>query len=209
MVRHALDPRAIRVDGHPLFLVYRPLSLPEPRAFTARLRAAAIAAGLPGLHLAYVESMETTGRLPHPGALGFDASVAFPPHGRAIPAETAVEVCKPGWHGYRYDYASTVLAFAQREAVPWTRYPAVFPGWDNTPRQPLHGTSFDASPEAFAFSVQQAVEDSRGLLLGERRLLFVNAWNEWAEGAHLEPDQGFGHRWLACLRDAVAARCWD
>jgi len=141
--------------------------------------------------------------------IGFDAAVEFPPHGRAVPAEDAAEIIKPGWSGYRYDYESTMLAFLERPGVAWRRYPAVFPGWDNTPRQPLRGTSFDgATPEAFRFAVERKIEQMRGFLVGEERLLFVNAWNEWAEGAHLEPDSGFGHRWLEALRDALEARSW-
>ncbi len=209
VVRHALDPRSIRVEGKPLFLLYRPRSLPDPRAFAARLRAALMAAGFPGGHLAYVDTMETADRPPNPAAIGFDAAVAFPPHGRSIPADTSAEVRKPGWEGYRYDYRATVLAFLLRAGVPWPRYPGVFPGWDNTPRQTLRGTSFDgATPEAFRFAVEQTVEWSRGRFLGEHRLLFINAWNEWAEGAHLEPDRGYGHRWLEALRDGIAAKSW-
>ena len=44
--------------------------------------------------------------------------------------------------------------------------------------------------------------------MGEERLLFVNAWNEWAEGTHLEPDAHYGHRWLEALRDAMVAKAW-
>ncbi len=85
----------------------------------------------------------------------------------------------------------------------------MFPSWDNTPRQNLRGTSFDhATPEAFRCYVEHKIEAMRGFLMGEDRLLFVNAWNEWAEGAHLEPDTGFGHRWLEALRDAMAAKAW-
>ena len=212
--RHARDPRYIRVDGRPLFLVYRPLQLPDPPSFAALLRAAFAAAGFPGVHLAYVESMEAAGQEPaggglRPDAIGFDAAVEFPPHGGAVAAADAADIVKEGWAGYRYDYAETVLAFLQRAGAGYRRYPTVFPSWDNTPRQALHGTSFDgAVPEAFGFYVGQKIEAMRGYLSGEHRLLFVNAWNEWAEGAHLEPDSGFGHRWLEALRDAVAARAW-
>lgn len=209
VVRHALDPRSIRVDGKPLFLVYRPLSLPNPRAFAGRVRAALAGAGFPGAYLAYVDAMETVDCPPAPAEIGFDAAVAFPPHGGAVPAEDAVEPAKPGWTGARYDYRATALEFQVRPGVPWPRHPGVFPSWDNTPRQPLHATSFDgASPETFRAAVEAAIEWSRGRFLGEQRLLFINAWNEWAEGAHLEPDAGYGHRWLEALRDALAAKSW-
>lgn len=209
-VRHARDPRYLTVDGCPLFLVYRPLQLPDAAGFAALLRGTFRAAGLADAHLVYVESMEAAGQGLRPRDIGFDAAVAFPPHGLAVPAEDALAIEKEGWAGYRYDYAETVLAFLRRPGVAHRRYPAVFPGWDNTPRQPLHGTSFDgADPAAFRFHVEHAIEAMRGYLLGEHRLLFVNAWNEWAEGAHLEPDSGYGHRWLEALRDALRAKAWQ
>ena len=208
-VTQAADPRYIRVNGRPLFLVYRPLLLPDPPAFAAECRKAFAAAGFTGVHLVYVESMEAVDQGVRPADLGFDACVEFPPHGRAVPSATNADIVKPGWSGYRYDYPATVLAFLERETVPYTRYPAVFPSWDNTPRQPLHGTSFEAtSPEAFRVYVEAKIDEVRRFLMGQERLLFVNAWNEWAEGTHLEPDAGHGHRWLEALRDAVAAKAW-
>jgi O-antigen biosynthesis protein len=206
-VMHAADPRYIRVNGKPIFLVYRPLLLPDARAFADTCRAAFARAGHAGVHLVYVESMEAVDSAIRPADLGFDACVEFPPHGLAAPAETPAAIVKPEWSGYRYDYPETVVEFVRRETVPYPRYPAVFPSWDNTPRQPLKGTSFDAaSPEAFRVYVEEKIEEIRQFLMGEERLLFVNAWNEWAEGAHLEPDTGYGHRWLEALRDAIAAK---
>lgn len=208
-VVHAADPRYVTVNGRPVFLVYRPLLLPDAPGFAATCRAGFVRAGFPGVHLVYVESMEAVDRKLRPGDLGFDACVEFPPHGRAVPAETTAEIVKPGWHGYRYDYPQTVRAFCRRDSVPYTRYPAVFPSWDNTPRQPLQGTSFDgATPEAFRVYVEEKIDEIRQFLVGDERLLFINAWNEWAEGAHLEPDTGFGHRWLEALRDAIEAKRW-
>jgi GT2 family glycosyltransferase len=203
----AADPRYIRVAGKPMFLVYRPLLLPDAPGFAAACRAGFAAAGHPGVHLVYVESMEAVDGGIRPADLGFDASVEFPPHGRAVPAETPADIVKPDWAGYRYDYPRTVVEFVARDSVPYARYPAVFPSWDNTPRQPLRGTSFEAaSPAAFGVYVEEKIEEIRRFLMGDERLLFVNAWNEWAEGAHLEPDSGYGHRWLEALRDAVAGK---
>ena len=208
-VSHAADDRYIRVDGKPIFLVYRPLKMPDPKAFAAACRSAFAAAGFPGVHLAYVESMEAVDAAVRPADLGFDAAVEFPPHGLAVPSDTTAQIVKEGWTGYRYDYAATTAAFVNREGVPYARYPAVFPSWDNTARQPLFGTSFDgATPEAFRAYAEEKLEEVRQFHMGDERLLFVNAWNEWAEGAHLEPDTGHGHRWLEALHDAMSAKRW-
>ena len=172
--------------------------------------ALAAQAGFPGVHLVYVESMEAVDQGLRPADIGFDASVEFPPHGRAVPATETAEIIKDGWNGYRYDYPETACAFITRESSAYPRYPAVFPSWDNTARQPLRGTSFDAiSPDAFRVYVEEKIDEIRNFHLGDHRLLFVNAWNEWAEGTHLEPDTGYGHRWLEALRDAVAAKSWE
>jgi len=206
-LRAAHDPRAITVDGCPLFLVYRPLKIPDCLGFAQMCRARFTAAGFPGVHLVYVESMEAVDAQMSPSDIGFDACVEFPPHGRAIPATTSPQIIKPGWAGYRYDYPATVVNFVVRDSVPYARYPAVFPSWDNTPRQPGFGTSFDgATPEAFAVYIEEKIEELRAFHDGEARFLFINAWNEWAEGAHLEPDTGYGHRWLEAVRVARARK---
>ena len=202
----ASDPRAITVGGRPMFLVYRPLKIPDPKAFAALCRDSFVRAGFAGVHLVYVESMEAVDAGTSPETLGFDASVEFPPHGRAAPSTAPTEIIKEGWAGYRYDYANTIINFTVRDSVSYARYPAIFPSWDNTARQPSYGTSFDGTPEAFGHYAEEKIDEIRHFLGGEERFLFVNAWNEWAEGAHLEPDTGFGHRWLEALRQAVEAK---
>ncbi|MBV9538329.1 MAG: glycoside hydrolase family 99-like domain-containing protein, partial [Acidisphaera sp.] len=201
-VAYAADPRAIRVNGRPLFVVYRPLQIPDPQAFAARCRAAF----RDGVHLAYTESMELVEVGLRPRDLGFDAAIEFPPQGLAVPAASPADIVKPGWRGYRYDYAETAAAFCGRNGADYVRYPAIFPSWDNTPRQPLAGTSFDGvAPAAFRAFTEAKIEEIRRFHMGDERLLFINAWNEWAEGAHLEPDAAYGHAWLEGLRDALDA----
>jgi O-antigen biosynthesis protein len=202
-VRYAADPRYIRVDGKPLFLVYRPMLIPDPRAFATLARDAFRSAGHGDVHLVYVESMETAAAAPSPAELGFDASVEFPPHGRSVKADDPATIFRDDFVGRRFDYEATILQDICRSLPGYKRYPAVFPSWDNTPRQPQQGDSFiHATPEAFQVYVEEKLEYVRQFLVGEERLLFVNAWNEWAEGTHLEPDQKFGHRWLEAIRNA-------
>jgi lipopolysaccharide biosynthesis protein len=208
VVRYAADPRYIRVNGKPLFLVYRPLLIPDPVHFTILCRAAFRRAGIGEVYLAYVESMEAAERRPRPSDLGFDACVEFPPQGLAVPAAAPVEsVIREGFVGARYDYEATVLENVSRPSADYKRHPCVFPSWDNTPRQPLRGDSFiRVSPEAFQVYVEEKFDEVIQQFVGEERLLFVNAWNEWAEGTHLEPDQRFGHRWLEAIHNAALAK---
>ena len=77
----------------------------------------------------------------------------------------------------------------------------MFPSWDNTARQPTRGTVFlGSSPELFGYWAEAMVRDTRRRLAGDERLMFVNAWNEWAEGCCLEPDARYGAQYLEALR---------
>src|SRR6202035_2283738 len=103
-------------------------------------------------------------------------------------------------------YQASVVTACTRPEVPYARYPTVFPSWDNTARQPLKGTSFlNGGPNLFQKYVESKVRFLNDFFTGDERLLFVNAWNEWAEGTHLEPDRAYGHAWLEALRNGVQA----
>jgi hypothetical protein len=111
----------------------------------------------------------------------------------------------PEWNGSRYDYPETIKNIAVRGGASYPRYPGVFMSWDNTARQPNKGASFDgASPARFQAYCELKLAEAKAHHVGDERMMFVNAWNEWAEGAHLEPDLAYGHRWLESLRRAFA-----
>ena len=81
-------------------------------------------------------------------------------------------------------------------------HPGVMPGWDNTPRRGESAYVFHgANPLSFRRWTARAAAAAVGA--GEPSLVFVNAWNEWAEGAHLEPEARFGRAYLEAVRDAV------
>lgn len=207
-VRYASDPRYIRVNGKPLFLVYRPLLIPNVSHFASSCRRHFQESGFRDVHLVYVESMEAAEARPQPKELGFDASVEFPPQGIAVPAVGLTgSTHREGFIGNRYDYESTVIECISRSPPGYRRYPSVFPSWDNTPRQPLRGDSFvKCSPEVFQAYVEEKLDEVIQNFVGDERLLFINAWNEWAEGTHLEPDQKFGHRWLEAIHNAIVLK---
>ena len=79
-------------------------------------------------------------------------------------------------------------------------HPCIFTAWDNTPRRGKDAIVFvDSTPELFAEGLNETIESVEGKPF-EERLVFVNAWNEWAEGNYLEPDQKNGRAYLEAVR---------
>jgi lipopolysaccharide biosynthesis protein len=82
----------------------------------------------------------------------------------------------------------------------------VMPGWDNTARMQNKSFCFEhATPGAFQAWLEEAIEQTRTQYYGDERLIFVNAWNEWAEGTYLEPDRRYGHGFLEAVRNSKQA----
>ena len=77
------------------------------------------------------------------------------------------------------------------------------PGWDKTPRMSNVSKIFAyASPGAYQVWLEAILELTLEQNLGDERIVFISAWNEWAEGNHLEPDHRFGHGFLEATRNA-------
>ena len=78
------------------------------------------------------------------------------------------------------------------------------PAWDNWARRNEGAAIFlDSTPEKYQSWLTHTVTDANSRLSGDERMVFVNAWNEWAEGNHLEPDQKFGHAYLEATQKAL------
>jgi hypothetical protein len=74
----------------------------------------------------------------------------------------------------------------------------VFPSWDNSARRGAIGTVIlNGTPENYEYwlssAIDRTIEERPG---SDDRIVFINAWNEWAEGCHLEPDRKYGHAFL-------------
>lgn len=195
------DPRALRVEGRPLLLVYRPGLLPDPRATARRWRDWCRGHGIGEVHLAYVQSFER----PDPGAIGFDSAVEFPPN-LSQPSSIGARqhLLNPGYEGDVLDWRELADAARQRPMPAYSLFPGVNPGWDNEPRRPGRGRAYlHASPRRYRDWLCDTVRLRLAGAPPSRRLVFINAWNEWAEGAVLEPDARLGHAWLEATRQAL------
>ena len=193
-----LDRRHIRVDGKPVFVIFRPMEIPEVKRTMALWQEMAVASGLPGLHLVGVEGPDW-----RPGEHGFDASITprLPPRRGWVswrnPVKKLVQKYQQakGWPTI-HDYETILPDLLIRPAPGVENYPCVIPNWDNTPRSGGNGLVLNGStPERFRRHFREAV-DLAGNLPEGRRFIFVKSWNEWAEGNHLEPDLRHGHGYL-------------
>ncbi len=198
------DPRYIRVNGKPLLLVYRTELFPDPAATAARWREEAIKAGIGDLFLVRCEGFDpwTT-----PDSIGFDASYEVPTF--ILPdelkyANVASLNPSPEFKGRIYDYGKIVDYYLSRPDTPYRRYRGPMLAWDNTPRHAERAVVFhDVTAEKYERWVSESLAHARGRFAGEERLLFINAWNEWAEGSYLEPDLAFGTQFLEATARAV------
>ncbi|MGI4955404.1 MAG: glycosyltransferase WbsX family protein [Janthinobacterium lividum] len=217
------DPRYQCVDGKPVFAVFAPNEVPP--GFIDHWRELAHKAGYPGLYFVAMTDKYQAGheRYRSPAFAEYDAVTPHPPYDfvGALRQDVVSKVRRrlaERRFGHRvdtalgkgrlrrpprYDYADAV-EIALRDLPDERRFlPAVMPGWDNTPRSGVRGIAFEnATPELFRRYVQKAVDRVANRPAGER-IIFLKAWNEWAEGNYMEPDALYGHAFLNVLREVI------
>jgi lipopolysaccharide biosynthesis protein len=196
------DPRYIRVDGRPLLLLYRPSLLPDARATVARWREHFQSAGLGNPYIAMVHAYSND----DPHLYGMDAAVGFPPHGvlDAPPMDPKPRRFAAGFVGQVISYDTMVARTLAHRPSAYRFMPGVCVSWDNDARRPGRGLTFHGSTPAkygswLAAACRYAITHNPPA----ERMVFVNAWNEWAEGTHLEPDRHFGYAYLAQTRSVL------
>lgn len=201
VAQYMTDPRYIRVGGKPLLLVYRPNLLPNALETSIRWRTWCRENGVGEIYLAYTQSFESN----NPEDYGFDAATEFPPNNSSVPLITRHANPHADFQGRIFDWGALVERSYQYIAKPYTLFRAVCPSWDNTARRGKSSTILaNSSPQRFTEWIRNAVRDTtRRFDESDQRVVFVNAWNEWAEGAHLEPDRRYGYAWLESVRVAL------
>lgn len=199
--RYFQDRRYIRVDGKPLLMVYRPSLFPDIKKTVSLWRNWYKENFNEELYLVLTDSFENL----NPDTINFDASVNFVPN--TLPLESIeyiLSVLNPDFTGGIVSYDHAIDAIKNQQQPNYKKFRGICPAWDNTPRRQdtayiVHGST----PEKYKEWLQYIVKDTLERFDSQESFIFINAWNEWAEGAHLEPDRKYGYAYLDATREVL------
>ncbi len=229
LIKYWLDERALRVDGKPVFQIYRAMRIPQiAQMFEYWQERARKEYGLPGIFFANVVQFDFP---PWQILRHFDAAMLFQPFtatrtghipptlaphsawldrarraAKILPKSRRESAERALARPTLYDYDAVwkeILAFEPVRHVPiWE---GAFVDWDNSARYRNRATVYHgASPEKFERYMRELLAKVAKRAENER-FIFINAWNEWSESAYLEPDERYGLAYLDALKRARAA----
>lgn len=202
--KYLKDERYIRINGKPLFAVYNANQIPDLPQVLDVWRTYCRNAGIGEIHIAAVDfALNEASR-----QAGFDEFIEFPPHSVYHYEKTLLNdrlnIIDEAYQGTVYDYQEIVDRKDYLKTAADNLIPGVFLGWDNTARKKNASTVYhNYTPEAF----REWLTDMTNLVKARRemgsRFVFINAWNEWAEGTYLEPDRRYGFAALDAVKQTI------
>lgn len=219
LIKFFLDKRYLKDEkGQPILLIYKPQLIENLDVLLSEWRKAVIAAGFPGVcfvcqypqndrnirdkfdHWIDFEPAATTSI---PGDNFMRALKNSPKYAVEVGITKALQLLKIRTFK-KYSYRDAVKASVNRPMESEREWVGAFTGWDNTARRGKNSIVYDGStPEIFENYVKKQLEKS--IESKQEGIVFINAWNEWAEGAHLEPDEKYGFKYLEALKNARIA----
>lgn len=193
------DTRYIKLDGRPFLIVYRPQHIPDVRKTIDVWRTHCRDADVGEIHIccALTHGNEDYSQF------GFDSGVEFPPHNlRTANINSAIHFYA-GFKGNVMQYDTLAQSYLVRRYANPCVFKTVFPGWDNTARTGERALIVNNStPDNYEYWLSATIDAVKTTKYGASSMLFINAWNEWAEGCHLEPDRRYGHSFLQATQNA-------
>ena len=207
------DDRYIRVNGKPLVLIYRTELIPDPARMAQIWKEETIRTGVGDLYLVRVEGF--LGGV-DPKSIGFDASVEFAPDWRKMGTPlyrteirkilSRIGLLSDVYLKHRIvRYDTMIQEMLKKPEMDYMHLRCVTPGFDNSPRRSRESVIFvNSTPQEYQAWLSEIVRRTQGRYEGDERIVFINAWNEWAEGNHLEPDLKWGHAFLEATLKALS-----
>ena len=210
-IKHLLtffkDPRYIRVNDKPVFIVYRPELFPDVKRTIQIWREEVKKAGLPDLYLGYAQKSQTDFL-----SEGFDFAFEFQPNFGRLPNPIGNRTLKrikakiqslvkgkPNTVSSVYDYQDYVNV-QKKEPFNAPIYPGATPMWDNSARKNKAFILNNSTPTKYKNWLKH-IKDNYPWKEVPENFVFINAWNEWAEGNHLEPCQKWGKDYLEVTKE--------
>lgn len=192
------DKRYITIAGKPILMIYRPELWPDMKKTTKMWREYMRVNHSTEIYIIKCNSFSHD----NPADFGFDAAYQFPPlyFKQNSVAKDTIE-CKPGFLGYITPY-SDWRQFVHQQ-FDYKLFRGVMPGWDNTPRRMEHANIIHgSSPAEYKEWLSEAIRYTKKNFEPEEQVIFINAWNEWAEGAILEPCDQYNYQYLEATNES-------
>ncbi len=200
------DKRYITVNGAPVFAIYRAKLIPHLKETIKIWRDEAVKLGFAKPYICGFQSMGSDYIIPE--EFGFDAVIEFQPDWSSLQKTDRWSLLK-----YKYninvgetivfEYDEMVKRMLKRKTPTFKQYPCITPNWDNTARKKKFAFVLKNSTPAKYLNWFKEILKNFKPYSKEENFVFINAWNEWAEGNHLEPDQKFGRGYLEATKTAV------
>lgn len=221
LVRYFEDPRYIRIDGKPVFAIYKDSIGDNLENFIDAFREELLAHSIDVFLCRFERRIGTNENLEKAFNV-FDAGIEFQPLTRQLsklePYKSFASILKslpiPFIRKVLIDLIKTDTLYSYRDVIENDLkfdfqqdrpvFPGVCPGWDNSPRRPKGSALIieGSTPDLFKYWTLKKINRTNWDLLPDR-FIFVNAWNEWAEGNHLEPCERWGTQYLSALQQAI------
>ena len=199
------DERYMKVNNCPMLLIYR------PQYFSKEVMNNAIQIwrdyvkknGFDDLYLINAESHDFDSDNKYEN---FDASVQYFSHKmcKHLSRDENAVILNPEFNGNVYDLEGFVKSKSYLKNFNYTLYRTVLTSWDNTARTLSNATIFNnSSPGLYKEWLDNVIKYTKNNYSKDNQFIFLHSWNEWAEGAHLEPDQKYGFAYLEATLDVL------
>lgn len=196
------DDRYIKIDGKPVLIIYRTELLPNPIETIELWRKYCSEIGWKDI---FIIGAQTFGFEDYT-KYGMDAGVEFPPHNiyNCPILNKEIDFVNTKFTGLVYDYKKLVNEKLYIKKSNKKVFKTVMPSWDNTARKPNNASIFkNSTPELYKTWLKDVIYSTKEDFLENSNFVFINAWNEWGEGTHLEPDREYGYSYLNATREAI------
>lgn len=194
------DPRYIKIDNRPLFMIYQPLIFDHLVEFMSQWNDLAQKHGMEKFF--FVGQCGTKEELQKNLELGFDL----------VNYSRLLNIPQQSFWGKIWrkihnaprvvKYSQMIRRFNDSIYNDEKICPVIIPGWDHTPRSGNRGLVYSHStPELFRWHVNDILETTKNK---KNNVIFLKSWNEWGEGNYIEPDLKYGRAFLNVLKDVLS-----